>query len=289
MRLSRGSSYTHRSLATVADHVKVKDTSADDGDNARRIAVADLFGRSAGDIVNSVWKDVVDRTGAFWWWWWWRSDDEFALEVDGLIDEMARELAVSVSACVITCLSFAWKYASFKRSRKLVWWLRRTSHAKFKRVGTVRLGALSPFCAHMRLIRSAMCCIVGACVVECKWIGRRLPGGSPRSDKTITPRSRAISSVSRRRGGSICRGTRWRFCIRSRSRFPTASAQRFSLRERIVRSSSGICGPWYGSNVRLRFRGGCFGTVGGGGVGGLLRVAVASKREMIKALCSCTI
>lgn len=52
----------------------------------------------------------------------------------------------------------------------------------------------------------------------------------------------------------------------------------------MARDSSDSEGPWYGNNVLLRFVGGGLGIAGGGGVGGLFRVAVASNRDIIKAL-----
>lgn len=57
----------------------------------------------------------------------------------------------------------------------------------------------------------------------------------------------------------------------------------------MARCSSGTPGPWYGSRVRRRFVSGALGMLGGGGEGGRLRVAVASKRDIINALCNCTV
>lgn len=73
---------------------------------------------------------------------------------------------------------------------------------------------------------------------------------------------------------------------RSRSRLPIESAQRFNLAARMERASSGTLGPWYGRRVRRRFLAGGLGREDEGGEGGRLRVAVASKREMMRALWS---
>ena len=85
-------------------------------------------------------------------------------------------------------------------------------------------------------------------------------------------------------GGIVAAGSVLR---RSRSRFPMESAQRFNLAARIERASSGTLGPWYGRRVRRRFLGGGLGRADKGGEGGRLRVAVASKSEMMRALWSC--
>jgi hypothetical protein len=64
---------------------------------ARRIAAADLFGRAAGDMVKRVSKEEMVRTllcvrGA-----------------EGVMELMACDVDVSVSACVMSCFSFAYK------------------------------------------------------------------------------------------------------------------------------------------------------------------------------------
>jgi hypothetical protein len=85
-------------------------------------------------------------------------------EDEGAMELIAWDVEVRVSACVMSCLSFA-------------------SHARVMREGTAREGAVRPFCAQIRFMRSATCWRVGARVLECRWIGSRLPGGSPRSGK----------------------------------------------------------------------------------------------------------
>jgi hypothetical protein len=139
-----------------------------------------------------------------------------------------------------------------------------TSQASVMSCGTVLEGAPRPFCAQIRFILSATCCSVGARVLEWRWTGSLLPGGSlsseivspevqtkvrkksrpPRSDNSSTPRSHAISSMSLLgRGGSTIGG---RFCKafrRSLSFRPIVKAHRFNRAERMERSSSEKLGP----------------------------------------------
>ena len=61
------------------------------------MAVADLFGRSAGAIVKRVWKADGSKTG------WERCIVWPLVAVE--MDEMAEEVDVRVKACVISCLS----------------------------------------------------------------------------------------------------------------------------------------------------------------------------------------
>ena len=73
----------------------------------------------------------------------------------------------------------------------------------------------------------------------------------------------------------------------SRSRLPIDNVHLFIRVDRMERESSDKSGPWYGSSSRLRFvRGGLVSVAGG--VGGRLRVAVASNNDIIRALWSCT-
>jgi len=57
-----------------------------------------------------------------------------------------------------------------------------TSQASVISCGTVLEGAPRPFCAHIRFILSATCCSVGARVLEWRWTGSLLPGGSLSSE-----------------------------------------------------------------------------------------------------------
>ena len=61
-----------------------------------------------------------------------------------------------------------------------------TSQASVMSCGTVLEGALRPFCAQIRFILSATCCSVGARVLEWRWTGSLLPGGSL-SPETVSP------------------------------------------------------------------------------------------------------
>lgn len=88
------------------------------------------------------------------------------LEV-GAIELIACEVEVKVSACVISCLSFAWncvcECGCRIGSRKGL-----TSHARVMREDTVREGSFRLFWAQMSFILSTTCCRVGARVLACR-------------------------------------------------------------------------------------------------------------------------
>ena len=91
------------------------------------------------------------------------------------MEVMACEVDVNESAWVISCLSFACRWM-FGRALE-EWVYVRTSKASIMSDATSLEGAPKLCCADMRLIRSEMCCSVGARVIEARCNGNRLPGG----------------------------------------------------------------------------------------------------------------
>ena len=89
---------------------------------------------------------------------------------------IAWEVDVRDRACVMSCFSLAWGQVS---ACTLVWSQGgRTSKASIRRDATSFEGALKLCCAAIRLMRSDMCCSVGARVMDAKFRGNLLPGGS---------------------------------------------------------------------------------------------------------------